>query len=147
MNRLKRVGIGLAVVAAGVGVGVGAAYAAQKLYPELATGGGLRAERLQFVRTGKILAPMTFSDGRLAGYVSFETELEVPLLEAAKVRREIPVLLHAINLRTYKTPLASGKDGLIPELEAFRRVVADAGAEVYGAKTVRRVVVTQAEPL
>jgi hypothetical protein len=58
----------------------------------------------------------------------------------------LPVLLNAINMRTFHTPLASGPDGLLPSVEGFRRVLLEAAVETYGKATIRRVVVTQATP-
>jgi hypothetical protein len=98
------------------------------------------------VPTGEILAPLVFADGRLAGYVTFECQLEVPQGSAADVGAKLPLLLNAVNMRTYRAPLASGPDGLVPGLDTFRRVVMDAAVDVYGKGAVRSVAVTRASP-
>jgi len=99
-----------------------------------------------FVATGTIMAPLAFPDGRLAGYASFEAEIEVSSEGAPRVRKEMPLLLDAVNMRTYRTPLASGPDGMIPGVGAFRSVLFEAAVKTFGQETVRRAVVTQATP-
>jgi hypothetical protein len=42
--------------------------------------------------------------------------------------------------------MASGPDGMLPGLDAFRKVVLDAALEVYGKDAVRSVAVTKASP-
>ncbi|SNT18386.1 hypothetical protein SAMN06295912_1541 [Sphingomonas laterariae] len=79
--------------------------------------------------------------------MSFEVQLEVPTDQREAVQLRLPVLLNAINMRTFRTPMASGPDGMIPSLGAFRNVVLDAAAEAYGRDVVRRAVVTQASPV
>lgn len=103
--------------------------------------------RTEFVPTGTMMAPLVFPDGRLSGYTSFEVQLEVLQGEAERVRAKLPLLLNAVNMRTYRTPLASGRDGLIPALTPFRKVVIDAAREIYGPDLVRRAIVTQASPV
>jgi len=109
-------------------------------------GGGGHGTATTFVPTGQILAPMVFPDGRLAGYVTFDAQIEVPEGQSALVKGRLPVLLNAVNMRTYRTPLASGPDGLIPSIDGFRRVLLDAAIETYGKSVVRKVAVTQATP-
>jgi hypothetical protein len=98
------------------------------------------------VPTGQILAPLVFSDGRLAGYVTFDAQLEVPAGEGEAIQERLPVLLNAINMRTFRTPLASGPDGLLPSVDGFRRVLLESAIETYGKAKIRRVAVTQATP-
>lgn len=139
----KLLGAALALIL-GVGVGGGSAWSVGMLRQN----GGITGERgTEFVETGAMMAPLVFPDGRLSGYVSFEVQLEVPQGEGDAVKAKLPLLLHAVNLRTYRTPLASGRDGLIPGLDSFRRVVMDAARETYGSDMVRRAVVTQASPV
>lgn len=104
------------------------------------------SEATVFVPTGQILAPLVFGDGRLAGYVAFEAQLEVPASQGNAIKERLPVLLNAINMRTYRTPMASGPDGLLPSIQAFRRVLLESAAETYGRPNIRRVAVTQATP-
>jgi hypothetical protein len=99
-----------------------------------------------FVPTGTIQAPLVFADGRLAGYVAFEAQLEVQSDQDDAVKKRLPLLLDAVNMRTYRTPMASGPDGLVPGVDTFRRVLFDAAIQTFGRGTIRRVVVTQATP-
>lgn len=99
-----------------------------------------------FVPTGDVVAPLVFRDGRLAGYVTFTAQLEVPAGEGSAIRDRLPVLLNAINMRTFRTPLASGPDGMLPSVEGFRRVLLASAIETYGRAKIRTVVVTQAVP-
>lgn len=138
----KLLGVVLALIL-GVGVGGGSAWGVGMLRQN---GGATGTVRTEFVETGPMMAPLVFPDGRLSGYVSFEVQLEVPQGEGDAVKAKLPLLLNAVNLHTYRTPMASGRDGLIPGLDAFRRVVMDAARETYGPDMVRRAVVTQATP-
>ncbi|OHT21472.1 hypothetical protein BHE75_03480 [Sphingomonas haloaromaticamans] len=135
--------VSILALVAGVGVGGGAAYGTGRLLAAPMP----TVEKLEFVPTGPILAPLVFSDGRLASYVSFEVQLEVPADRRDDIAAKMPVLLNAVNMRTYRTPMASGRDGTIPSLAAFRRVVFDAAQETYGKNVVRRAIVTQAAPI
>lgn len=141
---MKKLLGGLAVLTLGVGTGGASAYGIASIRGQME---GRMAASTEFVPTGPILAPLTFADGRLSGYASFEVQLEVPEGEGETVRAQLPVLLNAVNMRTYRTPLASGPDGMIPGLETFRRVVHEAAVETYGRALVRGVVVTQAAPV
>jgi hypothetical protein len=136
----------LAVGTLGIGVGGGAAYGtAMILGPAPAEAKAARSETA-FVPSGKILAPLVFPDGRLSGYVSFEVALEVQADRSEEIAERLPLLLNAINMRTYRTPMASGPDGMLPNLKVLRKVVADSATEAFGAGTVMRTAVTQAVP-
>ncbi|USI71995.1 hypothetical protein [Sphingomonas morindae] len=100
-----------------------------------------------FVATGTINAPLVSRDGQLLGYVAFDAQLEIPGIEEKRVRANLPLLLDAVNLRTFKAPIAGGRDGLLPDLAVFRAVVRDASRQVYGPSLVSRVVITQASML
>lgn len=91
-------------------------------------------------------APLVFEDGRLAGYAKFTFQLEVAEKDAARVTEELPILMNAINLRTYRSPLARDPDGQIPDLEVFRRILEDSQREAFGPGLVRRVLITEAMP-
>ena len=93
------------------------------------------------------VAPLVSAEGKLAGYASFEVQLEVTGGRGALVTQRMPVLLNAINMRTYRAPMAAGPGGLVPNLEVFRRIVMDASVEALGKDVVRRVAVTQASPV
>ncbi|MCH7861924.1 hypothetical protein ACQKOH_09985 [Sphingomonas sp. NPDC092331] len=100
-----------------------------------------------FVQVDKLLAPLVSpDDGRLTGYVQFQFNLEVPKDKSSEVTKRLPLLLHAINMRTFRTPMAAGKDGLLPSLEQFRKIVEAAAPEAFGASVVRKVAITQATP-
>ncbi len=138
---------------AGLAAGGGTAYAMVKM---LGIGGGAAAEHEpkkdekveagKFVPTGKVLVPLVFADGRLAGYASMEVQLEVEEAKAEFVGQRMPLLLHAINMRTYRTPMAAGPDGMLPDLEGFRKLVEASATEAFGPKVVHRVAVTGANP-
>ena len=135
----------LSVAIAGLGVGSGAAWGTSMFMapPPAGDTGGPAA----FVPAGKVLAPLVLKDGRLSGYVSFNLELEVGADQAESVRLGLPLLLNAINMRTYKTPMAAGPDGLLPNLGLFRNVVMQAAEEAYGKGVVRRAAITEASPV
>ncbi len=137
------------VLLAGLGLGGGAAFATMLvLGPPHGTEGATVTEdvKVSFVPTGKVLAPLVFADGHLAGYVQFDVELEVPQDKSEFVTDRLPLLLHAINMRTYRTPMAAGPDGILPDLEVFRKVVLQSSQEAFGAPIVRKVAITAASP-
>ena len=135
----------LSVSIAGLGVGGGAAWGTSLLLGPAAPADTLGAAA--FVPAGKVLAPLVFKDGRLSGYVSFKVELEVDADAAESVQARLPLVLNAINMRTYRTPMAAGPDGLLPNLGMFRKVVMEAADEAFGKGVVRRVAVTEATPV
>ena len=146
---MKKILIPALVLVAGIGLGGGAAYGTTMLVGE---GPATRApdprpdEETSFVPVTKVIAPLVMSDGRLSGYVSFDLQLEVTADRVEFVTGRLPLLLHAINMRTYRTPMASGPDGMLPELGAFRKLVMTAAPEAFGPNVVRHVAVTQAVP-
>jgi hypothetical protein len=145
---MKKILFLLVTLLAGLGLGGGAAYATVMLLGPPASAAKSHADEVEpsFVDAGKVLAPLVFADGRLSGYVQFQIQLEVPADKAEFVTARMPLLLHAINMRTYRTPMAAGPDGLIPDLETFRKVVMAAAPEAFGAGVLRKVAVTQANP-
>lgn len=144
---MKKLLLPLAVLIAGTAVGGGAAYGTGLLIgaPKPKAAAAEPADT-SFVPTAKILAPLVTMDGRLAGYVAFEVQLEVASDQAEFVTARMPLLLHAINMRTYRTPMAAGPDGLLPDLAMFRKVVTDAAPEAFGSGVVRKVAITGAVP-
>ncbi len=70
----------------------------------------------------------------------------MPTDKADYVTARLPLLLHAINMRTFRTPMASGPDGLLPDLETFRRVVMASAPEAFGPGVLRKVAVTKVNP-
>ncbi|WP_033921490.1 flagellar basal body-associated FliL family protein [Sphingomonas sp. 37zxx] len=133
---------------AGIGVGGGAAFGVRTLMPasEAQPEQPVAEMTTSFTPTGKILAPLVYADGRLSGYVQFDVQLETNEEDAAFVTPRMPVLLNAINMRTFRAPMASGPDGMLPNLEVFRKLVKASADEAFGPKVVRRVVITQAGP-
>jgi len=139
----------LIVLLAGLGLGGGAAFATMLVLGPSHQGEGAQAPedaKVNFVPAGKVLAPLVFADGHLAGYVQFDVELEVPQDKSEFVTDRLPLLLHAINMRTYRTPMAAAPDGMLPDIEVFRKVVLQAAQEAFGAPIVRKVAVTAASP-
>lgn len=143
---MKKLLIPIVLLILGVAVGGAAAFGTALLTGARTARAEQGSADTSFVPTGQILAPMVFPDGRLAGYVNFEAQLEVPQDRADLVKQRLPVLLNAVNMRTYRTPMTSGRDGLVPGVEAFRRVLRAAAVETYGRATIRKVAVTQATP-
>lgn len=144
---MKKILLPLAVLIAGTAVGGGAAYGTGLLVgpAEPASAKAAPADS-SFVPTAKILAPLVMPDGRLSGYVAFEVQLEVAADDAEFVTVRLPMLLHAINMRTYRTPMAAGPDGMLPNLAVFRKVVMESSKEAFGAGVVRVAAITQATP-
>jgi hypothetical protein len=134
---------------AGLAAGGGTAYAMVKMLGIGAPKQEAQAEKeepAKFVPTGKVLVPLVFADGHLAGYASMEVQLEVDEAKADFVTQRMPLLLHAINMRTYRTPMAAGPDGMLPDLEGFRKLVDTSANEAFGPKVVRKIAVTNANP-
>jgi len=144
---MKKVLAPTLIAGLGIGVGGGAAYGtAMMLGPQPTQAEARALAETALVPTGKVLAPLVFPDGRLSGYVSFEVSLEVPADRGEEIAARMPLLLNAINMRTYRTPMTSGRDGMLPNLSVFRRLVLEASAEAFGKGAVTRAAVTQAVP-
>lgn len=134
------------ILLAGAGVGGGSAiatrhFAGPKAAPVKATA------PLVFVPVAKVVAPLVLTGGGLAGYISFDAELQVEEPEQADITLKLPLLLHAINMRTYKQPLATGPDGMLPNIRELRKVVDAACKETFGKTAVHRIAITRAEPI
>ena len=146
---MKRIILIPVLVAAGLGTGGAGAFAVRMLMPTSAAATAaahpVEPERA-YVAVPHVLAPLVMADGRLAGYVSFDLGLEVETDDVAAVTLQLPMLLHAINMRTYRTPLAAGPDGLLPDVNGLRAVAMAAAPEAFGRGVVRRVAITRAEP-
>ncbi len=145
MNRLVS---SVVVLVLGVATGSGASLATRLLVPPppapavaAAVPEPLDVKRV-FVPVGSVKAPIVFDDGRLAGYVAFTVAVEVSELKQQAVADNLPLLLNAINMRTYRTPMARSTDGRIPDVEVFRKLVADAALDAFGASAVKRVLIT-----
>lgn len=144
MAKIGKILMPLAALVGGLAAGGGTAYATAMYL-------GLHKQPAKvdtvFVPTGPVLAPLVFPDGRLAGYVQFQVQVEVDSDKSEEITERIPLLLDAINMRTYKTPMASGPDGMLPELGTFRKVVDQAAKQAFGPGVVHKAVVTQAQPV
>ncbi|HEU0066179.1 MAG TPA: hypothetical protein VFQ57_02945 [Sphingomonas sp.] len=138
----------LILLVAGLAVGGGAGFATVRYIapPKGAAAETKEAAPTGFVAAEKVLAPLVLGDGRLAGYVVFDAQLEVPAAKVDELTAKLPLLLHAINMRTYRTPMAAGNDGMLPDLVALKGVVTKAAAEAFGRGAVSRVAITRAEP-
>jgi hypothetical protein len=100
-----------------------------------------------FIPTGAIVAPIVTTDGSLSGYGNFEMQLEVLPEDSEELGARMPLLLNAINLRTYRTPMAAGRDKILPDLDTLSRLVMEAAPEAFGKGKVLRAVVTSARPM
>lgn len=140
----------LVVLVAGVGTGAGAGLGTSMLLsdgkPQAAAcktaAQAVADAKPVYVVAGTVKTPVVFDDGRLAGYVQFTVQLEVPQADQQAISDQMPLLLNAINMRTFKTPMARSPDGRIPDLEIFRKLVMDASAEAFGRGKVKRALIT-----
>lgn len=134
----------------GLALGGGAAYGVSRLLgPPPGPEEIAEAEKPEtsFVPTGSILTPVVTADGDLSGYVTFDVQLEVPADKAEEVGGKLPLLLHAINLRAWKTPLAAGPNHLLPDVAAFAALVEEAAHSALGKGAVTRAIVTAVKPV
>ncbi len=131
---------------AGAAIGGGTAFGVQRLVPPPAKTAPRPKIVTAFVPTGKLLAPLVSADGRLSGYVSFELQLETGESDVDYVTKRLPLLLDAVNMRTFRTPMATGPDEVLPDLAVLRKLVLESADSAYGPKVVKRVVVMQAAP-
>jgi hypothetical protein len=146
---MKKILLPLILLLAGLGVGGGAAYGTSRLVgPRAAASANEEVDtsEMGFVTSTKVTAPLVTPDGRLSGYVAFEVSLQVPRDKSESVTARLPLFLHAVNMRTYRTPMAAGPDGLLPDLGTFRKVVMDSAAEAFGPRVVHFAAITQALP-
>jgi hypothetical protein len=148
---MKRIVLLPLLLTAGLVTGGGAAFAVRLAFGPVAPAAAatVSAEAdsdTAFVPAGAVLVPMVAADGGLAGYARIDVQLEVAADAAADVAARLPLLLNAVNLRTYKVPLAAGPGGQLPDLPAFRALVGDAAAEAYGKGIVKRVAITATHP-
>jgi hypothetical protein len=143
---MKTKPVALLVGLLGIAIGAGSGFATDKLLGPAPQKAAPVLADTAFVPAGKVLAPLVEKDGRLSGYVSFDVQLEVEGDAHEAIVARLPVLLNAINMRTFRTPIAAGPDGTLPNIALFRRVVMDAAAEAYGHGTVRSAQITNATP-
>ncbi len=151
MPGIKKMILPIALLAGGLGVGVGASYATATLLgpveADFESGVDEQEQPTTLVEVNNVIAPLVLPDGqRLAGYVSFDIALQVPEEQAETVSSHLPLLLHEINMRTYREPMASGPDGTLPTLEIFRQLVLEAAEVAFDKGTVTAVAIASATP-
>lgn len=148
---MKKILFPMVLLITGGAIGAGSGYATNFFLGTPAGATTAKPEPVEeepgkFVAMPVMTAPLVLKDGKLSGYAAFEIQLEVDESEADLVAARLPFLQHAINLRTFKVPLAAGADGMLPDLDNFRRVVIEAARESIGPGKVRKVAITKAEP-
>ena len=147
MKKFLRMGV---LLVAGGLVGGGAAYGTQSLLgvapAAVANSEDQPGEPTRFVATGDLMAPLTYEERSLAGYVSFKAELEVSEANADLVKTHLPLFAHEVNIRTFRMPLASGPGGVLPNLGELRKILEDAAAAAYGEGMVSRIAIVEAVP-
>ncbi|WP_242148641.1 hypothetical protein [Sphingomonas sp. BAUL-RG-20F-R05-02] len=144
---MKKILIPLLMVIGGIVFGAGGGYAAMLfLKPQAAHAKGAAPVATVFVPAGKILAPIVASDGKLSGYANFDVSLEVLQDKSAEVTEKLPLFLNAVNMRTYRSPMASGPQGVLPDLKVFETVLMAAAGEALAKDGVKRAIVTAAAP-
>lgn len=142
---MKTVALGALVLLAGLGVGGGGAIGVT-VGRDLLAARPSAAAPPSFLATGPLLLPLVLPDGRLTGYVNVTAQLQVDAAALPDLQARLPLLLHAVNMRAYRQPLAAGPDGMLPDIEGTRRLILAASREAFGANAVKRVAVTQAVP-
>ena len=107
---MKKLSFLILILLAGIGTGGGAGYAAILLLGTARPAEPAHPKEADphFASAGKVLAPLVGADGSLSGYEQFDVQLEVAEDRVDFVTARLPLLLHEINMRTYRTPMASG---------------------------------------
>lgn len=142
----------IAVVFAGLLVGgsgaVGIQYAVGAMMPAaVAAQRAERPEDVEYVEVGKIMVPVVDHDGDLMSYLKVEAMLEVPEGTGEEVKVKLPVVIHEINMVTWRTALSAGPDGRLVDTNALQKIFAGAAARVYGKDVkVERVLLTSTIP-
>ncbi len=98
------------------------------------------------LRPFKVRTPIVYSDGNLSTYVKFSVQLLVTKDFADKANEMQPMVINEINMRTFRTPLAMGPDGQIPNLQVFRDIALASARKVLGRSNVNKVLITDVEP-
>jgi len=137
----------LILIPLGLATGAGGGAAMGFLKP----GGPPAAEALtkldgRFVTLGALLIPVLLPDGQLTAYVTIEVQLEVDVADEEGATERVPLIIHAVNLRTFQTPLAAGPDGRLPDAGKVRALVAEEAAQVLGKGRVKSVALTRLAP-
>lgn len=146
---MKTAPLAAIIIVAGLALGGGASYATMLVLAPPGTketAKPLEPAAPTFVSTGKIMSPLVTPNGRLAGYVQFEAMLETAPEQAEFVKMRLPVLLNAVNMRTYRTPMTSGPDGMLPNLDVFRGLMLASTVEAFGTGRIKSIAIVQATP-
>lgn len=149
MPSIKKILLPVALLAGGIGVGSGAAYATGLLFGAIAqpVTAAPAAGPKGFVEIENLLAPLVLPDGeRVTAYVAFTVALEVPAGRVEEISARTALLRHEINMRTYRTPMASGPDGMLPTLSIFHDVVRESAIAAFGKDAVSRIAIVRAAP-
>ena len=149
---MKKIVLPLILLSAGLGIGGGAAYGVGHfLGPPPAADAHAEEQHepveTAFIPAGVIMAPIVAEDGNLSGYANFEVQLEVPVDKTDAVTAKLPLLLHAVNMRAFQTPMAAGPQHILPDLKVFAKMVEDAAAESLGKGEIVRAIVISAKPV
>jgi len=97
----------------------------------------------RFVTLGALLIPLTIADGQLTAFVTVEPQLEVGEEDQEGVTARLPLIIHAVNVRTYGAPLAAGPDGRLPDVKRIKAIVVEEATKVLGRGVVRSVAITR----
>lgn len=131
---------------AGCTLGVASAWTAAQFLPNAHQQAVNAPADLTFVPAGKVLVPLVTGEGRLSGYAEIDFQIEVAADRKAEITAQLPALINSINLKSFRRPMAAGRDGLLPDLDSFRALAMDAAREALGPNTVRRVAIIATVP-
>jgi hypothetical protein len=149
---MKKILTLLILLLLGIGIGGGAAYGVGMVMGpppvEDTHAKEAKAEHVEtaFIPTGALTLPIVTNEGDLTGYGVFELQLEVTEEGEAEVASQMPLVLNAINMRTYRTPMTAGKQKVLPDLDVLSRIAMEASTQSLGKGKVIRAVVTSAKP-
>lgn len=144
---MKKVATPLLMLLLGLAAGAGGGSAVALLLPPAAPSHApVQAGDSRFVTLGALLVPVLVADRQLTAYASVEAQLEVGADDEEGVTARIPLVIHAVNVRLYRTALGSGPDGRLPDASAIRTAVAEEAQKVLGPGVVRSVALTRLAP-
>jgi len=137
----------LMMLLGGAGLGAGSAFGAGLLMPaqsEAAAEPRPADEGPPAFVPMELLVPLVFDDGQLAGYANLKLQLLVEAEQNESVTARLPLLLNAINLQTYRTPLAGAAGGRLPDLNQLRGLIQRSAERTLGHAVVRQVAIVEA---
>ena len=106
-----------------------------------------RPQAMEYVAVGKLTVPVVDREGELVRYVAIEASLEVPRGMGDEAKAKLPVVLHQINMVTWKSALSTGADGELVDTNSVEKIFETAAKQVYGKDvTVNRVLLTSTVP-